>query len=62
MNVSTLNQKPEAYNVLRASLVLFKKSPSELAEAELTQVMRQASNEFILETRVLNSAEAASVV
>ncbi|MDO9106086.1 MAG: nitrogen fixation protein NifM [Methylovulum sp.] len=53
---------PEAYNVLRAALALFKKSPSELADAELTQAQRQAANEYIIEGRVLNAKEASAVV
>lgn len=52
----------EAYNVLRAALALFKKAPSELADAELSQAQRQAANEYKIETRVLNSQEASSVM
>jgi|CXWL01.1.fsa_nt_gi peptidylprolyl isomerase/peptidyl-prolyl cis-trans isomerase C len=52
----------EAYNVLRASLALFKKAPNELADAELSQAQRQAANEYKIETRVLNSKEASSVM
>jgi len=54
--------KPEAYNVLRAALALFKKAPSELADAELTEARRQAANEYKIETRVLNSPEATTVM
>ena len=54
--------KPEAYNLLRAALALFKKAPSDLAEAELTEAQRQAANEYKIETRVLNSQEASAVV
>lgn len=54
--------RTEAYNVLRAALALFKKAPSELAEAELTQAKRQAANEYKIETRVLNSQEASAVM
>lgn len=50
------------YNVLRAALLLFKKSPAELTEAEWQQAKTQALNEFRLESRVLNSQEAAAVV
>ncbi|MEQ1638309.1 MAG: nitrogen fixation protein NifM [Methylococcales bacterium] len=50
------------YNLLRAALSLFKKSPTELAEAELNQAKIQAINEFSIENRVLNSAEAAAVI
>jgi peptidylprolyl isomerase/peptidyl-prolyl cis-trans isomerase C len=52
----------ETYNLLRAALVLFKKSPDELAEAELSQAKTQALNEFKLESRVLNTPEAAAVI
>jgi peptidyl-prolyl cis-trans isomerase C len=55
-------EQTEAYNVLRAALALFKKAPSELAEAELSQAQRQAANEYQLESRVLNSQEASSVI
>jgi len=54
--------RPEAYNVLRAALALFKKAPSELADVELTQAQRQAANEYKIETMVLNSKEASAVV
>lgn len=54
--------KPETYNLLRAALILFKKSPAELAEAELTQAKIQALNEFRIENRVLNAPEAAAVI
>ncbi len=52
----------EAYTLLRAALALFKKAPSELNDAELTQARRQAANEHLLETRILASPEAATVV
>lgn len=52
----------ETYNLLRAALSLFKKSPSELTEAELQQAKTQALNEFRIESRVLNTPEAAAVV
>jgi len=51
----------ETYNLLRAALSLFKKSPAELAEAELSQAKIQALNEFSIESRVLNSQEASAV-
>ncbi|TAL47932.1 MAG: nitrogen fixation protein NifM [Methylovulum sp.] len=54
--------RPEAYNVLRAALALFKKAPSELADVELTQAQRQAANEYKIETMVLNSKEASAVM
>lgn len=52
----------ETYNLLRAALVLFKKSPNELAEAELKQAKTQALKEFRIESQVLNTPEAASVI
>ena len=52
----------EPYTLLRASLSLFKKSPAELDEAQLRLVRKQAKNEFDIETRVLHSAEAISVI
>ena len=52
----------ETYNLLRAALSLFKKSPAELAEAELKQAKLQALNEFRIENRVLNAPEAAAVI
>ncbi|MGZ4957279.1 MAG: nitrogen fixation protein NifM [Methylobacter sp.] len=61
----TVIDKPiqlETYNLLRAALALFKKSPNELAEAELKQAQTQALNEFKIESRVLNTPEAAAVI
>jgi peptidylprolyl isomerase/peptidyl-prolyl cis-trans isomerase C len=61
----TVIEKPvqlEAYNLLRAALTLFKKSPVELTEAELKQAKNQALNEFKLENLVLSTSEAAAVV
>ncbi|MDP1771911.1 MAG: nitrogen fixation protein NifM [Methylobacter sp.] len=61
----TVIEKPvqlETYNLLRAALTLFKKSPAELAEAELSQAKTQALNEFRIESRVLNTPEAAAVI
>lgn len=52
----------ETYNLLRAALSLFKKTPAELAGDELTQAKIQALNEFKIESRVLNTSEAASVI
>jgi peptidylprolyl isomerase/peptidyl-prolyl cis-trans isomerase C len=52
----------EAYNLLRAALALFQKSPSQLQADELQQVYIQATNELKLEKRVLNSPEATNVV
>lgn len=50
------------YNLLRASLLLFKKSPSDLTEVELNQAKTQATNEFSMESIVLSTPEAASVI
>ncbi|MFA5017986.1 MAG: nitrogen fixation protein NifM [Methylobacter sp.] len=61
----TVIEKPvqlETYNLLRAALALFKKPPNELAEAELQQAQIQALNEFRIESRVLNTPEAAAVI
>ena len=52
----------EPYTLLRAALALFEKSTSQLSTEELTRVQAQAQNEFTLETRVLNSPEAAAVI
>ncbi|QPK64778.1 nitrogen fixation protein NifM [Methylomonas sp. LL1] len=52
----------EPYTLLRASLSLFKKAPTELENQQLRQAQRQARNEYEIETRVLNSAEAVSVM
>ncbi len=52
----------EPYTLLRVALSLFQKSPGELGEAELQKVERQALNEYRIETRVINSAEAAAVI
>jgi len=52
----------EPYNLLRAALALFKKSPNDLTEAELQQAKTQALNEFRIESRVLNTPEASAVI
>lgn len=52
----------EPYTLLRAALTLYKKDPAELEGEELRQVQRQARNEYEIETRVLNSPEAAGVI
>jgi len=52
----------EPYNLLRAALAIFKKSPNELVEAELQQAKIQALNEFRIESQVLNTPEAAAVI
>ncbi|MFZ2407191.1 MAG: nitrogen fixation protein NifM [Methylobacter sp.] len=54
--------QPATYNLLRAALSLFNRSPNELAEAELQQAQTQAWNEFRIESRVLNTPEAAAVI
>ncbi|MDD5320683.1 MAG: nitrogen fixation protein NifM [Methylococcales bacterium] len=62
MTVIEKPAQPETYNLLRAALALFKKSPGELAEDELKQAKIQALNEFRIESRVLNAPEAAAVI
>ena len=52
----------EPYTLLRASLALFEKSPAELDAEQLLKAQIQARNEFAIETRVLNSVEASSVI
>lgn len=52
----------EPYALLRTALALFQKPPAELNDEQRTRVRRQASNEFSIETLVLSSVEAASVV
>jgi nitrogen fixation protein NifM len=52
----------EPYTLLRAALSLFQKSPADLESEQLRQVQRQARNEYAIETQVINSAEAASVI
>lgn len=52
----------EPYILLRAALGLFKKSLTELGEAELQQVQKQARNELAIENRVLNAHEATGVI
>ncbi|MDD4914091.1 MAG: nitrogen fixation protein NifM [Methylococcales bacterium] len=52
----------EPYTLLRASLSLYKRPPADLESEQLLQVERQARNEYEIETRVINSTEAASVI
>ncbi len=52
----------EPYTLLRAALSLFKRPPTDLETEQLLQVQRQARNEYEIETRVINSTEAASVI
>lgn len=56
------DQFQEPYALLRTALALFHKPPAELNDEQRTRVLRQASNEFSIETLVLSSVEAASVV
>ena len=56
-----MNEYIEPYTLLRVSLALFNKPTSELTEHELAKAQRQAKNEFAIESRVLNSPEAAQV-
>ncbi|UOA07861.1 nitrogen fixation protein NifM [Methylobacter sp. S3L5C] len=50
------------YALLRAALTLFKKTPDELPTAELRQAEIQALNEVKIESRILNTQEAAAVI
>lgn len=52
----------EPYTLLRAALSLFQKPPTELEDGQLHHAERQALNEYQIENRVLNSAEAAGVI
>jgi peptidyl-prolyl cis-trans isomerase C len=52
----------EPYGLLRSSLALFQKPPAELDEVQLKKAQLQAANEFRIQTRILNSAEASSVI
>lgn len=62
MTQCTKSAQPEAYNLLRTALALFKKVPNELNADELTQVRVQATNEFKIENQILNTPEAAKVI
>jgi nitrogen fixation protein NifM len=62
MNLSSQSLQTDPYTLLRASLALFKKAPNELQSTELKQAEVQASNEFKIETRILNTSEAGSVI
>ena len=59
---ATLAKEIEPYTLLRAALSLYQKAPGELETEQLRQVQRQAKNEYEIETRVINSTEAASVI
>jgi len=56
------NNTIEPYTLLRASLALFQKPPGELDSEQLHKVQIQARNEFSIETRVLSTLEASSVI
>lgn len=58
MTASTSNP----YILLRASLALFKKTPSELEPVQTQQLQAHAAKEINLENRVLNSSEATGVI
>ena len=60
--VQAIETQVEPYTLLRAALNLFNKAPGELDTEQLIQVQRQAKNELIIENRVINSPEAASVI
>lgn len=62
MMSQTSDANIEPYTLLRAALSLFKKDPAELENDQLQQAERQARNEYEIETRVLNSKEAAGVI
>lgn len=62
MTQCTKSAQPEAYNLLRTALALFKKVPNELNSAELTQVKAQAANEYKIENQILKTPEAVKVV
>jgi peptidyl-prolyl cis-trans isomerase C len=57
-----LNNTIEPYTLLRAALTLFEKPPAALDSLQLQKAQIQAKNEYAIETRVLNSLEASSVV
>lgn len=57
---SFAEQQP--YHLLRTALALFQKTPSELDAGQLAQTIKQAFQEYEIETRVLESAEAAAVI
>ncbi len=50
------------YYLLRAALNRFQLSPSELSPAQFTEIQRQARTEQAIESRILGSQEARSVV
>lgn len=50
------------YTLLRTALTLFKKTPDSLAAEERREVERQARTEFKIESRILQSPEASTVI
>ena len=62
MNARINSRASDSYTLLRASLALFKKQPEHLEAAELEQAKTQAANEFTIETRILKTPEAGSVI
>jgi len=52
----------DPYSLLRTALVVFEKLPKELNSDELAAVIDQARKEHDIETRVLASPQAASVI
>jgi peptidyl-prolyl cis-trans isomerase C len=52
----------EPYTLLRTALALFQKPPADLDAEQLHKAQIQARNEFTIETRVLSSLEASSVI
>lgn len=60
--MSLHTSSPEAYTLLRAALNLFQKPPAQLNETQLNKASQQAVREFDIETRVLQSSEAAGVI
>jgi peptidyl-prolyl cis-trans isomerase C len=57
-----LSNPVEPYTLLRAALALFQKPPTDLDSEQLHKAQIQARNEFAIETRVLSSLEASSVI
>ena len=62
MNQNITPQASDSYTLLRTSLALFKKQPEDLQATELEQAKVQAANEFTIESRILKSPEAGSVI
>ena len=62
MNQNITPQASDSYTLLRTSLALFKKQPEDLQATELEQAKTQAANEFTIESRILKSPEAGSVI